>query len=490
LLKQTSLGMRIGGDWVQSASGENFEVRNPATSEMLGSVPSGTREDVIRALDLATEAFEVWSRFDPVTRSRILMNGAERARSNKEQLAIMLTKENGKPLRESKGEIESFCREIEYFASLACVDTGIYVPLNEAIDRRAFVVKEPIGVCGAITPWNAPVWSPGRVIAPCLAAGNSLVLKPASVTPLTLLTCAELIEREGLPKGTLNIVTGKGNIVGSELLENPKARKITFIGDTETGKHVMEVAARNVKRVSLELGGNDAMIVCDDANLNEAIEGALRGRFALTGQGCVAVKRLYLFEQIAASFIARYLSRVREIRVGNGLNPETTMGPLISSTARERVEEQVVDAAKKGGKVLCGGARPKGPEFDSGFFYLPTVMVDVPEDTTLVREECFGPVLPIFQVKTLDEALICANKDRYGLGSSIWTMNLRTAWHAASRLQSGVVWINTCRDEPPEIPFGGIKESGMGRAGGEIALDHYREPKTIMFDLGNKKPWF
>ena len=316
------------------------------------------------------------------------------------------------------------------------------------------------------------------------------MIKPASATPLTLLLCAELLDKVGLPKGTLNVVTGPATTVGSELLENPNIKKITFIGDTDTGKHVLEVASRHIKRVTLELGGNDPMIVCDDANLNDAVEGALRGRFALTGQGCVAVKRLYLFERIADTFIAKFLDRVKKIVVGNGLKPDTIMGPLISSSAREAVESQVADALEKGGEVLAGGIRPKGPEFDVGFFYMPTVMVNVPETARLIAEECFGPVLPIFLTKSVDEAIHSANRSRYGLGASVWTTDLRRAWNTAFQLRSGVVWINSCRDEPPEIPFGGIKESGLGRAGSERALDHYRESKVIMFDLSPKKPWF
>ena len=482
--------MRISGQWAESESKEYFEIRNPATSESLGLVPKGTRGDVKKAIESASSAFQIWSKLDPRSRARILIQSAELVRSQQEELAVMLTKENGKPLRESRGEVEAFSSEIEYFANLIRVDTGTYVPINETAERRAVVVFEPLGVCGAITPWNAPVWSPARVIAPCLAAGNTLVIKPASATPLTLLHCTELMDKAGLPKGSLNIVTGPATIVGSEIVENPDIKKITFIGDTETGKQVMEVASRRVKRVTLELGGNDAMIVCDDANLDDAIEGALRGRFALAGQGCVAVKRLFLFEQIADKFIARFLERVKTIVVGNGLKPSTIMGPLISSSAREVVESQVADALEKGGKVMIGGTRPKGSEFDSGFFYMPTVMVDVPEGAKLVTEECFGPVLPIFLIGSLDEGIHYANKSRYGLGASVWTTDLRSAWKAALGLQSGVVWINTCRDEPPEIPFGGVKESGLGRAGSERALDHYREPKTIMFDLSPKKPWF
>jgi succinate-semialdehyde dehydrogenase/glutarate-semialdehyde dehydrogenase len=482
--------MRISGEWAQSNSEECFEIRNPATSESLGWVPKGTREDVEKAIEAAMSAFEVWSKFDSRSRAKILIQGSELVRSHKDELAVMLTKENGKPLRESKAEIEAFSSEIEYCANLIRVGTGEYIPISEAAERLAVVVYEPFGVCGAITPWNAPVWSPARVIAPCLAAGNSLVIKPASATPLTLLSCAELLDKVGLPKGTLNVVTGPATTVGSELLENPNIKKITFIGDTDTGKHVLEVASRHIKRVTLELGGNDAMIVCDDANLDDAVEGALRGRFALTGQGCVAVKRLYLFERIADTFIAKFLDRVKKIVVGNGLRPDTIMGPLISSSAREAVESQVADALEKGGEVLAGGTRPKGPEFDVGFFYMPTVMVNVPETARLIAEECFGPVLPIFLTKSVDEAVHSANRSRYGLGASVWTTDLRRAWNAAFQLQSGVVWINSCRDEPPEIPFGGIKESGLGRAGSERALDHYRESKVIMFDLSPKKPWF
>jgi succinate-semialdehyde dehydrogenase/glutarate-semialdehyde dehydrogenase len=346
------------------------------------------------------------------------------------------------------------------------------------------VLKRPIGVCGAIIPWNFPITLMGTKVGPALIAGNTVVVKPASTTPLTTIQCVELINQAGLPPGVLNIVTGPGSVVGEELLRNPKVRRIAFTGETKTGKHIMEVAGKEIKRVTLELGGSDPMIVCDDANMKRALTGAAVGRFYNCGQACLAIKRLYLFEGIADEFIEKLIGKVERLKVGNGLNDDTRVGPLHTDIQRKEVEEQVEDAKKRGAKILIGGERPKGDDFDKGYFYSPTLLTDVEESSRIVQEESFGPALPIFRVKDLDDAIEKANNSPYGLGASIWTNDLAKANSAAERLEAGNVWINSLHIGYDELPFGGIKESGIGREHGPEALEYYLEPKGVVVASG------
>ena len=322
-------------------------------------------------------------------------------------------------------------------------------------------------------------------------AGNAIIVKPAETTPLTNLRCAEIFERAGLPNGVLNVVTGYGDIVGEAIVRSPLVRKISFTGETVTGKRIMETASADLKKLTLELGGSDAMIVCNDADLDFAVEGALRGRFVNCGQICNAVKRLYLCEDIAEEFTRKLVARVQQIKVGNGLDPDTIMGPLNNSEQRERVEKQVADAVSAGAKVLTGGSRPSGPNYEAGFFYLPTLLANVSQNSAIVNEECFGPVLPIFTVAHLDEGLEKANNSRYGLGASVWTRDLRNAMKAVEVLEAGTVWVNTCTESSFEMPFGGIKQSGLGRELGYEGLEEYLETKAVQINLSDKKePWF
>jgi succinate-semialdehyde dehydrogenase/glutarate-semialdehyde dehydrogenase len=343
---------------------------------------------------------------------------------------------------------------------------------------------------GAILPWNFPVSLMGWKVAPGLAAGNTFVVKPASTTPLTDIKVASLLAKAGLPPGAVNIVTGPGAVVGEELLDNPKVAKIAFTGETATGKRIMEGSAKSIKRLTLELGGSDPMIVCDDADLELAVEGAAWGRFRNCGQSCTSVKRLFLFESIADEFVKRFAEKVKTIRVGNGLDKSTHMGPVHTEEQREKVESMVEEAEGRGAREIVKGGRPGQKELANGNFYTPTVLGDVDYDAQIAREECFGPALPIFIVKDLEEAIERANDTPYGLGSSVWTKNVERAYHAAERIQAGTTWVNSPPIARAEVPFGGFKQSGFGRELGIEGLDHYFETKSIqVLEYGKGKRW-
>jgi succinate-semialdehyde dehydrogenase/glutarate-semialdehyde dehydrogenase len=342
------------------------------------------------------------------------------------------------------------------------------------------ILKKPIGVCGAIVPWNFPVSLLGNKIGPALVTGNTVVVKPAATTPLTDVQAVRILNEAGLPPGVLNITPGPAGIVGETILKDPRVRKIGFTGATSTGKHVMETAALNVKRVTLELGGSDPMIVCDDADLDEAASAASVGRFFNCGQACLAVKRLYLFEKIYDPFVSKLVAKAEKLRVGNGLEPGVIVGPLHAAAQRDEVEAQVNDAVRRGARILAGGKRPSAEAFAKGHFYLPTLLADVDETSRVVQEEVFGPALPIMRVKDLDEAIEKANNSIYGLGSSIWTRDLDKATEAAERLDAGYTWINSPQIIFDELPFGGVKQSGLGKEHGEEALDYYMETKSVV----------
>jgi len=469
----------IAGEQRNAADGGTTEIRNPATGEVVDRVATATEEDVNLAIEAAEAAFKKWSAVPPSQRAEILYRAAHLLSEREKELARLLTQEQGKPLREAVLEIRRFAHTLEHYAGLAKSIRGGYVP---ALDDRRYgmIIKRPIGVCGAIVPWNFPVSLLGNKIGPALVTGNTVVIKPAGTTPLTDIQAVLILNEAGLPPGVLNIVPGPARIVGETLLKDPRVRKIGFTGATSTGKHVMEVAAQNVKRVTLELGGSDPMIVCDDADIDEAVSAASVGRFFNCGQACLAIKRLYLFDKIYDQFVAKLVTKMDRLRVGNGLEQGVIVGPLHTAAQRDEVEEQVNDAVKRGAKVLAGGSRPTGEAFAKGNFYLPTLLVDVDEQSRVVQEEVFGPALPIMRVKDLDEGIAKANSSIYGLGSSIWTRDLDRATAAAERLEAGYTWINSPQIIFDELPFGGVKQSGLGKEHGEEALDYYMETKSVV----------
>lgn len=477
--------MIIAGEWRDASDAGTTEIRNPATGEIVDRVAAATQEDVNRAIDAAESAFKKWAAVPPPKRAEILYKAAHMLVEREKELARLLTHEQGKPLREAILEIRRFAHTLEHYAGLAKSIRGGYVP---ALDDRRYgmIIKKPIGVCGSIVPWNFPVSLLGNKIGPALITGNTVVVKPAGTTPLTDIQAVHILNEAGLPPGVLNIVPGPARIVGETLLKDPRVRKIGFTGATSTGKHVMEVAAQNVKRVTLELGGSDPMIVCEDADVDEAVSAASVGRFFNCGQACLAIKRLYLFDKIYDEFVSKLAGKVEKLRVGNGLEQGVIVGPLHTASQREEVEEQVNDAVKRGARVLIGGKRPAGDGFAKGNFYLPTLLVDVDEKSKAVQEEVFGPALPVMRVKNLEEAIAKANSSIYGLGSSIWTRDLETANEAAERLEAGYTWVNSPQIIFDELPFGGVKQSGLGKEHGSEALDYYMETKSVVVARENK----
>ena len=484
-----NMKMLIQGQMADAEGGDSFKVANPATGEVVDSAPKGTREDAKKAIDSAAEAYKIWSEKPAIERSRTLLKIAEVIRTSVEELATSLTLEQGKPLGEAKSEINSFANTCEYYAGLIGRIRGAQTPFSTG-EGYFIVTKRPLGVVGAILPWNFPVSLMGWKVAPGLAAGNTFVVKPASTTPITDIKVASLMVKAGLPPGAVNVVTGPGGVVGEELLDNPKVAKIAFTGETATGRRIMEGSAKYIKRLTLELGGSDPMIVCDDADLELAVEGAAWGRFRNCGQSCTSVKRLFLSESIADEFVRSFAEKVKTIKVGNGLDKTTHMGPIHTEEQREKVESMVEDAESRGAQAIVKGGRPSEKELSNGNFYTPTVLVDVDYDAKIAREECFGPALPIFIVKDLEEAIERANDTPYGLGSSVWTKNVERAYHAAERIQAGTTWVNSPPIARAEVPFGGFKQSGFGRELGIEGLDHYYETKSIqVLEYGKGKKW-
>jgi succinate-semialdehyde dehydrogenase/glutarate-semialdehyde dehydrogenase len=472
----------IASEYADSESKESTPVRNPATGEIVDTVPKGTVTDIRRAIDVAKGALKKWSEMAPSKRGAILLEAGRSILEQEKELASLLTREQGKPLRESILEIRRFVHTLDHYGGMAKSLRTAAVVLDRG--RHGLVLRKPLGVCGAIVPWNFPVSLMGNKLGPALLAGNTVVVKPAGTTPLTDIRCCELIDQAiqnaGGPKGVLNVVTGAGSVVGEELLVNPTVRKIGFTGATDTGRRVMQSAAKDFKHVTLELGGSDPMIVCDDADIDRAVSAASVGRFFNCGQACLAVKRLYLFDAIAEPFMEKLVEKVKRIRVGNGLSKETFMGPLHTADQRKEVEEQVEDAVKRGGRILYGAQRPTGGDYEKGFYLQPTLVADVDPASRLLQEECFGPALPIVRVKNLDQAIEQANNSIFGLGSSIWTRDINRAMAGAERIEAGYTWVNSAQIIYDELPFGGVKQSGLGKEHGEEAIEHYTDSKSVV----------
>jgi len=472
----------IASEYVESESNETTAVKNPATGEVVDSVPKGTVNDIRRAIDAAKGALKKWSEMAPSKRGAILLQAGHAILQQEKELATLLTREQGKPMRESILEIRRFVHTLDHYGGMAKSLRNAAVMLDNG--RHGLVLRKPLGVCGSIVPWNFPVSLMGNKLGPALLTGNTVVVKPAGTTPLTDLRCCELIDKAiqdaGGPRGVLNVVTGPGSVVGEELLVNPTVRKIGFTGATDTGRRVMQSAAQDFKHVTLELGGSDPMIVCDDADIDRAVSAASVGRFFNCGQACLAVKRLYLFDGIADNFMDKLVEKVKKISVGNGLKAGVLMGPLHTAEQRREVEEQVEDAVKRGAKVLYGARRPNGDDYDKGFYLQPTLVADVDPASRLLQEECFGPALPIVRVKNLDQAIEQANNSIFGLGSSIWTRDINRAMAGAERIEAGYTWVNSAQIIYDELPFGGVKQSGLGKEHGEEAIEHYTDSKSVV----------
>jgi acyl-CoA reductase-like NAD-dependent aldehyde dehydrogenase len=454
-------------------------IRDPASGEEVGRVPQAGPAEAAEVISRACDAFPAWWETPAAKRGEIMRAGAEAVLAQRDDLALQLTLEQGKPLREARLEITRFVHTIEHYAGLAKSLRGAYVP-NLDVKAHGLVVKRPLGIVVAIVPWNFPTTLLGNKLGPALVCGNAVVAKPAETTPLTTLRIADIMREAGLPEGVFQVITGKGSVLGEALVTDPRVAKVGFTGSTEVGKRVGELAARGVKRVTLELGGSDPMIVLDDGDVDGAVSAASVGRFFNCGQACLAVKRLYLHERIADEFVEKLQAKVAKLKLGPGTAEGTMVGPLHSESQRAALEEQVTDTLERGGELLTGGRRPDGDGFANGWFYEPTLILEPPNDSKVAVEEVFGPALPVWKVRGLEEAIERANSSQFGLGSSIWTRDLTAATIAAERIEAGYTWINSGQIIYDELPFGGFGESGMGKEHGTEALDYYQESKAVV----------
>jgi succinate-semialdehyde dehydrogenase/glutarate-semialdehyde dehydrogenase len=478
----TYAGSFIGGAQHANA-GDPLEVVNPADGRPFASVATATAADVDVAVEAAVNAQREWSVLAVSKRGEILGRAAHHVEEHLDELIPLLTREQGKTLRDSRIEITKAIDTLLHYVGLSKSLRGAHTPnLDPGVE--GYVLRRPLGVVGAIVPWNFPTTLLCNKLAPALIAGNTVVAKPAATTPLTTLRFAELLAEGGLPEGTFNVVTGRGSEAGDALVTHPLIRKIAFTGSTPVGEQIMAKAARGTKRVTLELGGSDPMIICDDADLAAAASAASMGRFYNCGQACLAIKRVYVFESVANAVIESIAGKARRLKVGRGDAQGTQMGPMHTAAQRAEVAGQVDRAVAAGGTLLTGGGPPEDPDLQDGFFYMPTVVVDPPHDSPMATEEVFGPALPIWRVADLDEAIERANASPFGLGSSVWTKDLARAREAANRIEAGYTWINSRTKVYDELPFGGWKSSGYGKEHGEEAFDFYTETKSVVLGAG------
>jgi betaine-aldehyde dehydrogenase len=480
--KATPYQMYIDGQFVDAAKGQTFEVYDPATEESIATCPAGDAADIDRAARAATKAFyDGWRTVTAQERGRILFRLAERIRARRAELAELETRNSGKPIVESEYDMDDTATCFEYYAGLATKINGEVLPVPaEAV---AFAMREPVGVAGQIIPWNYPLMMAAWKIAPALAAGCTVVLKPAEQTPLSILALARDFESVGLPPGVVNIVTGDGPSAGGPLVTHPGVRKIAFTGSAEVGKLIMRNAADQLKRVSLELGGKSPNIFFSDADFENAVDGALFGTFINQGEVCSAGSRVLVQRDIYKKFIDATAAKAKTIRLGNGLDRETKMGPLVSAEQRDRVARYLT-IGRKEGKLAAGGGTPK--EFEKGWYVEPTIFYDVDNSATIAQEEIFGPVMTVIPFSDEAEAIRIANATPYGLAAAVWTRDIFKAFRVVKALEAGIVWVNHMQPTFVEAPWGGYKASGFGRELGHWAVEEYLETKQVFINLDEK----
>ena len=464
----------IDGAWLDADGGGTITVDNPSTGDSLGTVPKMGAAETRRAIEAAEAALPAWRAKTAKERAQILRRWFDLMMANQEDLAAIMTAEQGKPFAEAKGEIAYAASFIEWFGEEGKRIYGDVIPAH-GTDKRIVVIKQPIGVCAAITPWNFPAAMITRKAGPALAAGCTMVLKPASQTPFSALALCELAERAGVPKGVLSCVTGSASEIGGEMTSNPTVRKLTFTGSTEIGKVLLEQCAKTVKKTSMELGGNAPFIVFDDADLEPAVKGAIASKYRNAGQTCVCANRILVQDGVYDAFVKRLAEAVRDLKVGDGFKEGTVIGPLIDQKAVAKVEEHVEDALAKGAKVVTGGKRSGL----GGSFFAPTVLADTTPDMKIFREETFGPVAPIFRFTTEEEAIRMANDTEFGLASYFYGRDIGRVWRVAEALDYGIVGVNEGIISTEIAPFGGVKESGLGREGSHYGIDDYLEIKYL-----------
>ena len=474
--------MLIGGEWRQAAAHEELEVVNPATEETVASVPAGRPEDVELAVATAKRAFAEWSKTDVEKRAAILAKAAELIREHAKELAATLTSEQGKPIAEAMGEVTHLAHGVHFYAEAATKVRGAYQDLPSTLGPAyGMVIRRLMGVCAAITPYNFPLTLLGTKAAPAIASGNTVVAKPAATTPLATLQVARLFSEAGLPDGVLNVVTGRGKDIGDALVTHADVKRIAFTGSTVVGRHVAQIAAPGLKRLSLELGGSDPVIICADADVDAAVKAVIIGRYWNAGQACLGCKRVFVHDSVYDDFVGSLVERVGRYEPGDGTvkaeKPKLRMGPIHTRAGRDELLEQIEDGVAKGGELLIGGGTTGQSK---GFFLEPAVIAAPAEGSRLTQEEVFGPVLPVFRFTDFDDALTRANDTPYGLGSSIWTHDARLIHRAAQEIESGMTWVNQIHYGYDELPFGGVKASGYGKEHGIEALDSYVEIKSVV----------
>lgn len=469
----------IGGKWVEALSGRTFETLNPSTGEVLATVSEAGAEDVHAAVEAARRAFDdgPWARMDASDRSRLIYKLADLIEEHKEELAQLETLDNGKPIRETRGsDIPLTIEQFRYYAGWTTKLVGQTIPVSGPYFN--YTLHEPVGVVGQIIPWNFPLMMVSWKVAPALATGCTVVLKPAEQTPLSALYFAQLVERAGFPEGVINIVPGFGDVAGNALVKHPKVDKIAFTGSTAVGKAIMKEAAQTMKRVTLELGGKSPNIVLPDADLSKAAPGVFNGIMANQGEVCCAGSRVFIQKKSFDNVVSDLVSYAQNVKQGNGLQDDIDMGPLVSKKQQERVVRYIHKGNEEGAKLLTGGNYT-----EKGYFVEPTVFVDVNDHMTIAREEIFGPVVVAMPFESLDDVIERANNSPYGLAAGVWTENVKNAHYIASRLKAGTVWVNCYNVTDPASPFGGYKQSGFGREMGSYALENYTEVKSVWINL-------
>src|SRR5699024_430995 len=467
----------VNGEWLNSK--ETIEVLNPATKEVIDTVYTVGEKETLYAIESADKAFKRWKKSTSEERSYFLKRVAYFLREDQENLAKLVTKENGKPLRDARSEIESGIKYIEWYAEETKRIYGDVLPPSHS-NKHLMVTKKPIGVCAAITPWNFPFSMITRKIAPALAAGCTVILKPASATPLSAVKVFECFEKANLPKGVVNLVIGSAKKIGDKMTESTKVRKISFTGSTPVGKSLFEKSANTMKAVSMELGGHAPFIIFDDADVNLAVDGLIKAKFSNSGQTCISTNRIYVQENIAKEFTEKFTKKVMELEVGNGLRDEVDVGPIIDESSYKKIVSQIDDAVEKNAEVLCGGKEEK--KKSKGYFIHPTVIKKADENMLIANEETFGPVVPIFTFKTDEEVMQKANHPYYGLMGYCYTKDLKKAFRIAEELEYGMIGINDPSTVGMQASFGGLKESGLGKEGRKYGLEEYLVTKYVSFN--------
>lgn len=471
-------GAYIDGEWITSTPHGTYPLHNPATGELLVELPRCQEAETDRAIEAADCAFRTWRETSAQHRADVIRKWFDLLIANKEDIARLITLEEGKPIREARGEVDYAASFLRWFSEEATRVRGDVIPAKVP-SQRIVTLRQAVGVCAAITPWNFPAAMITRKAGPALAAGCTMVVKPASQTPLTALALAELAERAGVPKGVFSVITGNDTrAIGGRLTGHRLVRKVTFTGSTEVGRVLLRQSAETIKKCSMELGGNAPVIVFDDADLDVAVEGLMVAKFRNTGQSCVGANRIFVQDGVFDAFAEKFAARVAALKVGNGLDEDTEIGPLIDAGAVAKVQEHVDDAVSKGARVLTGGsAAATGP-----CFYQPTVLAEVTSDALLAQDETFGPLAPLFRFRTDEEAIALANDTEFGLAAYIFAKDAKRIWNTAEGIESGIVGINTGFISNEAAPFGGVKQSGLGREGSHLGIEEFLEVKYLCWD--------